>query len=242
MPEFDSVILVCMYMYVSDERDPRLISTMPVLRKPLILSPSQGIMFPDINATLSFGNTPQDVLTVLGSPQHISYKKSNPLSIHKGREKQESCEYQYDYFYNYFDLGLDVLFDATEHVIKKFVVHTNFPTHPNFNVYQKCHFQLLPPAQDGDQNEKDEGDDLEGEWKDDDDFEIKMITPETKWPEIAESYGNQMTEPFFNPPPKDNPFGGSRYFAHRDIIFEVMDNDFVSSVTLFCSSVPSPFK
>jgi hypothetical protein len=177
MPEFDSVMLSCMHMFASDEKDPRLIKTQVITGKPLVLLPSQGILFSETNSTLSFGNTPQDALTVLGSPQHISYKKSNPLSIHERlhvRDRSEVRDFQYDYFYNYFDIGLDILFDASAHCIKKFIVHTNFPTHPNFNLYQKCNFTIMPPApikekQDGD------FDDFE------DDFdEVKVITPEMK--------------------------------------------------------------
>jgi len=258
--EFDSVVLTCIYLYVSDSKEPKHIHTMQTLGKPLVLSPSQGILFSDTNMTLKFGNTPQDALSVLGSPQHISYKKSNPLSIHERLHVREhasdndfssgasalhlstkedygspmgrnasttttatthSREFQYDYFYNYFDLGLDILFDASGHYIKKFVVHTNFPTHPNFNLYQKCNFTILPPA-------------TEEEGEEEDDFdEVKLITPEMKWPEIAECYGKSLTEPFFLPASKDNPFGGSRYYAHKDIIFEVMENNHISSVTLF---------
>eukprot|EP01127_Copromyxa_protea_P008654 TRINITY_DN1993_c0_g1_i3.p1 TRINITY_DN1993_c0_g1~~TRINITY_DN1993_c0_g1_i3.p1 ORF type:complete len:336 (-),score=53.97 TRINITY_DN1993_c0_g1_i3:61-1068(-) len=233
MPEFDSVMLSCMHMFVSDEKDPRLIKPMPILGKPLVLLPSQGILFSETNSMLIFGNTPQDALTILGSPQHISYKKSNPLSIHERlhiRDKAEVRDFQYDYFYNYFDIGLDILFDAANHNIKKFIVHTNFPTHPNFNLYQKCNFTIVPPA----------AQEMKHDEKDDDGFEdfdeeAKVITPEMKWPEISECYGKALTEPFFMPPTKDNPFGGSRYYAHKDIILEVMENDYISSVTLFRS-------
>jgi len=38
-----------------------------------------------------------------------------------------------DYFYNYFPHGIDILFDGQIHRIKKFVLHTNFPGHSDFN-------------------------------------------------------------------------------------------------------------
>ena len=57
-----------------------------------------------------------------------------------------------DYFYNYFRLGLDVLFDGQNHGARKFVAHANFPGHRDFNQYSKCLFSLqctgkavLPP-------------------------------------------------------------------------------------------------
>lgn len=36
----------------------------------------------------------------------------------------------------------DVLFDARTHQVKKFVLHTNYPGHYNFNMYHRCEFQL----------------------------------------------------------------------------------------------------
>jgi hypothetical protein len=40
-----------------------------------------------------------------------------------------------DYFYNYTGLGLDILFDASSHTAKKFVLHTNFPNSHDFDMY-----------------------------------------------------------------------------------------------------------
>jgi len=40
-----------------------------------------------------------------------------------------------DYFFNYFDLGIDILFDGVTNVVKKFILHTNFPSHYDFNRY-----------------------------------------------------------------------------------------------------------
>ena len=39
------------------------------------------------------------------------------------------------YFYNYFDLGVDLLFDGLEHRVIKIVLHTNFPSHHDFYRY-----------------------------------------------------------------------------------------------------------
>src|SRR4051812_25386635 len=122
MPEYDSVVLSCMHMFVSDEQNPRLVRSMPTLGKPIILSPPGGILFSETGSSLGFGQTPQDALTLLGSPQYISYKKSNP-SIYERLHIRDNIDYQYDYFYNYFELGLDILFDASGHHIKKFIVH-----------------------------------------------------------------------------------------------------------------------
>ena len=47
-------------------------------------------------------------------------------------------------------MGLDVLFDGQTHKVKKFVLRTNVPGHPDFNIYAKCNFVLvLPRARTG---------------------------------------------------------------------------------------------
>lgn len=40
-----------------------------------------------------------------------------------------------DYFYNYFHLGMDILFDGSTHRCKKIVMHTNVPGHFDFQRY-----------------------------------------------------------------------------------------------------------
>jgi hypothetical protein len=41
--------------------------------------------------------------------------------------------------------GLDILFNGKTHRVRKFVLHTNVPGHPDFNVYAKCNFTLVFP-------------------------------------------------------------------------------------------------
>lgn len=46
----------------------------------------------------------------------------------------------------HFFFNKDVLFDAKTQWVKKFVLHTNYPGHYNFNMYHRCEFTLnLPP-------------------------------------------------------------------------------------------------
>lgn len=43
----------------------------------------------------------------------------------------------------------DVLLDANRHTVKKFVLHTNYPGHYNFNMYYRCQFSIalrVPPT------------------------------------------------------------------------------------------------
>jgi len=206
----------------------------------IVVNPSQGISIH--TESLRFDDSPQDVLTILGPPQYISYKTSDPVLIHKQDNKQN----QYDYFYNYFDVGLDILFDAVKHTIKKFILHTNFPTQRNFNLYRKCHYVITPPPLPSsprnnldrerreDNRERNDNNNGDNDIDNDDEEERldnRIVTPEMKWSEIMECYGTDVSDPFVSPSTK--PFGKIRYFAYQDIIFEVMDNDYVSTVILF---------
>jgi len=226
MPEYKSVVLNCIYIFVPDESHPDRIKEMKPLGYPnhaFVVNPSQGI---SINTeSLRFGDSPQDVLTILGPPQYISYKTTDPLSIHKQDSKQN--QYQYDYFYNYFEMGLDILFDAVTHSIKKFILHTNFPTQRNFNLYRKCHYVITPPQQHNGERKEDQ------ENSEEENIDTRLVTPEMKWPEIMECYGTDVMDPFIYPSTKDNPFGALKYYAYQDIIYEVMDNGYVSTVILF---------
>ena len=79
---------------------------------------------------------------VLGSaPQSINFFKIFPFSTTGAilttttfqLEKEES-----DYFYNYFTLGIDILFDGKTHTVTKLVLHNNYPGHYDFNIYYRA--------------------------------------------------------------------------------------------------------
>ena len=63
---------------------------------------------------------------------------ASALSLH-----QANCP---GYFYNYYHLGIDILFDGARHTVKKIICHSNFPGHADFGTYQRCHFRLLAKA------------------------------------------------------------------------------------------------
>ena len=54
-----------------------------------------------------------------------------------------------DYFYGYPTRGLDLLFCGASHRLKKVVLHTNIPGHPDFNLYCKCNFRWAGRHQAG---------------------------------------------------------------------------------------------
>ncbi|RUS22068.1 hypothetical protein BC937DRAFT_90525 [Endogone sp. FLAS-F59071] len=55
-----------------------------------------------------------------------------------------------DFFYNYFHLGIDVLFDGTLQTCKKIVLHGNVPGHFDFQRYKRCPFKLIFPVSPND--------------------------------------------------------------------------------------------
>ncbi|EEC12491.1 conserved hypothetical protein [Ixodes scapularis] len=92
--------------------------------------------------TIRFGDTVQDVVSALGSPSKVFYKEEDKMKIHAQDSYKLLTSRSSDYFYNYFTLGMDVLLDANRHTVKKFVLHTNYPGHYNFNMYYRCQFSI----------------------------------------------------------------------------------------------------
>ncbi|KAF9402556.1 hypothetical protein BGX21_009629 [Mortierella sp. AD011] len=116
--------------------------------------------------------TPQDLLADLGSPGSIYYKEDDKMQIHSDTDDSsqiqqeddgilgemedigydrtnrpaEGSQKPNDYFYNYFHLGIDVLFDGVTHRCKKIVLHTNVPGHFDFQSYKRCPFILHLPS------------------------------------------------------------------------------------------------
>ncbi|DBA84874.1 TPA: hypothetical protein ACH3X1_005893 [Trebouxia sp. C0004] len=110
----------------------------------------KGLTIDDTHQQLSFGDSPQDAWSTLGAP-NATFSKQIPGLPQGGSANTRGAQQQVsdspaDYFYNYFDRGLDVLFCGTTHRIKKMVLHTNLPNHTSFGTYTKCHFTLHAPA------------------------------------------------------------------------------------------------
>jgi len=62
------------------------------------------------NQLLLFGDSPQKVISLLGRPQSLSVKTSNS-NIYR-RVSVEEEEYEFDYFFTYFSIGIDILFSV----------------------------------------------------------------------------------------------------------------------------------
>ena len=95
----------------------------------------------------------QDVMSAVGAPSRIFYKSEDKMKIHSPNAHRKASLLKSDYFYNYFTFGMvrrnninwtawfvlkvsfqDLLFDAKHNKVKKFILHTNFPGHYNFNM------------------------------------------------------------------------------------------------------------
>eukprot|EP01132_Coremiostelium_polycephalum_P005293 gene5293-6590_t len=116
----------------------------PNQNEDIIVCPNEGIYFTKRNCILTFNSTTQDVLSELGPPSKIYHKEEDNMKIHTNQIDGTTAP---DYFYNYFHLGIDILFDIRYNTIKKFILHTNFPTHYEFNLYSKCSFKIVGSEQ-----------------------------------------------------------------------------------------------
>lgn len=178
-----------------------------------------------------FGDSVQDVVWALGSPNKVFYKEEDKMKIHAQDSHRLLAARASDYFYNYFTLGMDVLFDAQRHVVKKIVLQSNYPGHFNFQQYYRCPFRLrlrLPPTPEQrratlvDVADEDEG---------------HAVTAFTKWDELQERLVKASERPVVlnrtSSTNTTNPFGSTYCYGYQDIIFEVMRNKHIASVTLY---------
>ena len=95
-----------------------------------------------------FGDCPQTVVNALGTPSSVFVRPPGKLAIHGASLNDAAvamacCVHtraatlaesepspvppEADYFWNYPDAGVDVLFDRCTHTVKKVILHTNFP-------------------------------------------------------------------------------------------------------------------
>lgn len=89
-----------------------------------------------------FGDSCQDVASNLGAPSRVFFKSEDKMKIHSPSAHRRVQSKRSDFFFNYFTLGIDILFDARTQRAKKIILHTNYPGHYNFNMYHRCEFNL----------------------------------------------------------------------------------------------------
>lgn len=172
--------------------------------------------FEKSDAEVFFNDSCQDVMSVLGTPNCVFYK-SEDLNKQGLSENSSltSINQQNDYFYNYITLGLDIMFNSETSRVTKFILHSNFPCHYNFNSYFMCNFEIQLTNPDTSQN--------------------ISITPETTLSKLQEKL-NIKSQPAIlhrsNSTNSVNPFGPTFFYIYEDIIFEIMTNGYIASISL----------
>ncbi|KAK3580322.1 hypothetical protein CHS0354_003556 [Potamilus streckersoni] len=182
-----------------------------------------------IERIVRFGGSPNDVISALGCPSKFFYKAEDKMKIHSPDAHKRVKSKFSDYFYNYFTMGVDILFDASTHEVKKFILHTNYPGHYNFNMYYRCEFKIpvifekekpQPLAQTGEKEE-----------------EELVITTFSKWEALQTYLIRPQQQPVIlnrsSSINTTNPFGPTFCYGIQDMIFEVMPNQHIASVTLY---------
>jgi len=173
---------------------------------------------------IRFGDSVQDVVSAIGAPSRVFYKSEDKMKIHSPNAHRKTASLKSDYFYNYFHMGLDILLDARSNTVKKFILHTNFPGHYNFNMYDRCEFRLELPGGERTHLSRDPS------------ASPVNITPLTKWEKAADELRLSERPVVLNRASSTNttnPFGSTFCYGYQDIIFEVMPNGHLASVSLY---------
>ncbi|PAA52137.1 hypothetical protein BOX15_Mlig012614g2, partial [Macrostomum lignano] len=173
----------------------------------------------DFERRLRFGDSVQDVESSLGSPSQVFYKSEDKMRIHaRDPARRRPRTKRSDYIYNYFTMGVDLLFDGLSHSLVKAILHTNFPGHYNFSTYYRCFFDLTVQQESGQQP-----------------LEVNQFT---RWEEISDCLGKQSDRPVVlnrhDSTNTVNPFGPTYCYGHEDLIFEVIPcNGQLASLTVY---------
>uniref|UniRef100_A0A3Q2PRV4 Phagosome assembly factor 1 n=1 Tax=Fundulus heteroclitus TaxID=8078 RepID=A0A3Q2PRV4_FUNHE len=183
-----------------------------------------------LERSIFFGDSCQDVLGALGSPHKVFYKSEDKMKIHSPSPHKQVPSKCNDYFFNYFTLGVDILFDSTTHLVKKFVLHTNYPGHYNFNIYWvirwKNQWSFTGKRADHEYTEQSPYVSHKGfKWVN---GQVMMRRP------LNISYSHLMfVFDRSSSANNTNPFGSTFCFGLQRMIFEVMQNNHIASVTLY---------
>ncbi|EIE18598.1 UPF0183-domain-containing protein [Coccomyxa subellipsoidea C-169] len=172
----------------------------------------QGLHFRRGGQTVRFGDSPQDIWSELGPPSGTSAKRMDTMLIHMKQAPVTGA----DYFYSYHSRGLDILFSGKTHTVRKFVLHTNVPGHPDFNVYAKCNFTLqqMPEPQAGASRGP-------------------TITADSTWDEVQQVLGDGGRATIHSRGFASNPFGPTLVYGYRGVAFEALKNGHLAGLTLF---------
>lgn len=142
----------------------------------------------------------------------------------------EACFEPKDYFYNYFDLGIDILIDGKTHLVRKVIAHTNFPGHVGFSQYNKCDFRVIysgSKQQQQQQAQQQQQQSRAGKRED------VIVTPDMRFADIQTLLGPCGRPMIHDSGVAANPFGASYLYAYPGCVFEVMRSGYVAAITIF---------
>lgn len=173
-----------------------------------------------------------DVVSNLGSPNRVFFKSEDKMKIHSPSSHRRVQTKRSDFFFNYFTLGLDILFDARTQRCKKIILHTNYPGHYNFNMYHRCEFQLQLAADkwvDSFQCNTDNNVSnvsvrhrlIDG----DNEKQSVIVSAYSKWDSISSRLAPAERPVVLHRAGSTNtanPFGSTFCYGYQDIIFEVI--------------------
>ncbi|KAL5035667.1 hypothetical protein RTP6_003326 [Batrachochytrium dendrobatidis] len=177
----------------------------------VVVKPCVGLKFSLRDGSIELGETCQDVLAEIGKPEDIVRKQHDKMGIH--RDSSEKLSTNPNYIWNYFSMGIDIVFDGTFHRVIKMILHTNMLGHHDVNKYAACNFDIVA----------------------ENDVCKRHIRNTTKWDDVQQIFDSLPLGPpvISNRNPNHNPFGSTSYYALHDIIFEVMKNNYIASITLY---------
>lgn len=165
--------------------------------------------------------TAQDLTLDLGPPLRIHYKEDERMTIHSTDKGTDDSDAESDYFYNYFQHGLDFFISGHTHTVKKIIVHTNIPGSPLFQRYKRCSWEIEGTPEDDE-------DDTPPRKRFYDRFETisHFLSPKEPPPSMHlnrtdDEDGLQLPNPI------------TRLYGYDGIILEVLESSQVCSVTLF---------
>ncbi|CAI2306085.1 unnamed protein product [Caenorhabditis sp. 36 PRJEB53466] len=109
----------------------------------------------------------------------------------------------------------DILFDFVSKRVVKFVLHTNAPGHCDFGMYSRCNFSIFLKEK------------------------ACEIHTDSKYEEISAVFMDAEKapdRPVVLSRQEQQPFGPSFCYGTKQVIVEVMENNYLSSVTIYDAS------
>ncbi|KAL3312258.1 hypothetical protein Ciccas_009151 [Cichlidogyrus casuarinus] len=192
-------------------------------------NPNKESKLRNFSTLVKFGDHVQDVVSGLGAPNRIYYKTDDKMKIHLPQSQRILKSSRSNYFYNYFTLGLDILFDAMTHKSIKFILHNNLPNDCNFNIYHRCQFMIRIERPEGGYydisplSHVSEYSKLISQWS-----EVhKVIGADISSQPVVLHRESKSKKPLYPP---------TLAYGYTDMIFEVLPNsDYLASVTLYAN-------